>query len=108
MGKGKKKEICEGKIDTGQINDTHSVIREIVEEYNEINLEVSRITQTVRENWVGKGRNEFESQYNMLISKVEDFGETLKDIYSALVKAEAEYEESDDKVRQKYAMAMKK
>ncbi|WP_428909704.1 WXG100 family type VII secretion target [Niallia sp. Krafla_26] len=98
--------IVGGTIDTAQINATHSQIKEIVESYNNVNLEVSQITQKVKENWVGKGRNEFESQYNLLISKIDDFGATLKELYDALVQAEGEYEKLDDEMRQQLVMAM--
>lgn len=99
--------ICEGTIDTGKIYAAHSQIKEIVESYKKVNLEVATITGKVKENWVGAGRNEFESQYNLLIRKIDDFGDTLLDIYNALVKAEADYETSDDQMRQQLTMAMK-
>lgn len=107
MGKDTSKSICSGNIDTAKIYDTHSQIKEIVESYNDLNLKVSKITLKIKQNWVGKGSNEFESQYSLLIKKVEDFGDALKDIYDTLVEAEAEYETVDDKIRQQYDMAMK-
>ncbi len=98
--------ICDGNIDTKLIYDTHCQIKELVESYKEINLKVTRITTEVKDNWVGKGRNEFESQYRILIGKIEDFGDTLQDIYDGLVEAEAAYEDADDEIRQKYVMSM--
>ena len=53
--------------------------------YRQANSEVARITAEVNENWVGQGQTEFESQYKLLISKIDDFGEILQDIYNALV-----------------------
>lgn len=106
MGKKDRAIICDGNIDTAKIYETHRQIKEIVEAYKEVNLEVSRITNKIKENWVGKGRNEFESQYNLLIKKIDDFGDTLTDIYEALVEAEAEYETSDDGLRQQFVMAI--
>lgn len=106
MGKKDSAIICDGNIDTAKIYETHRQIKEIVEAYKEVNLEVSQITNKIKENWVGKGRNEFESQYNLLIKKIDDFGDTLTDIYEALVEAEAEYEASDDGLRQQFVMAI--
>lgn len=106
MGKSTGNVICDGTIDTEKIYATHRQIKEIVESFKEVNKEVSTITTTIKENWVGKGRNEFESQYNLLIKKIEDFGDTLQDIYDALVEAEAEYEASDDSLRQEFVMSM--
>lgn len=106
MGKKDSGIICEGNIDTAKIYETHRQIKEIVESYKDVNLEVSQITKKIKENWVGKGRNEFESQYNLLIKKIDDFGDTLQDIYDALVDAEAEYETSDDGLRQEFVKAI--
>jgi WXG100 family type VII secretion target len=99
--------MCDGTIDTQQIYVAHRQIKEIVEAYKDVNKEVSDITIKIQENWVGKGRNAFESQYNQLIRKIEDFGDTLQEIYDALVQSEAEYETVDDSLRQEFVMAMK-
>lgn len=98
--------ICNGNIDTARIYEAHRQIKEIVESYKSVNLEVTKITNDIKENWVGEGRNEFESQYNLLIRKIDDFGDTLLDIYEALVQAEAEYETSDDGLRQEFVKAV--
>ncbi len=96
---------CLGSIETQKIYAAHRQIKEIVSAYKDVNAEVAKITQTIQENWVGKGRNEFESQYNLLIKKIDDFGDTLLDIYDALVDAEAEYETVDDELRQGFVKA---
>ncbi len=95
-----------GTIDTAKIYDVHRQIRGIVELYRETNLEVARITEELKLNWLGKGRNEFEAQYRLLIRKIEDFGDVLLEIYNALVEAEAAYEDMDDDIRQDFVMAM--
>ena len=96
MAKKKSSAICDGNINTAKIYATHRQIKEIVESYKEVNAEVASITIKIQEEWVGKGRNAFESQYKLLIKKIDDFGDTLQDIYDALVEAEAEYETADD------------
>lgn len=100
--------IHDGTIETDKIYNAHRQIKDIVASYKEVNYEVSQITSKIKENWVGEGRNEFESQYNLLIKKIDDFGDTLYDIYDALVEAEAAYEESDDSLRQEFVKAIQK
>ena len=90
MAKKSGNVIESGTIETKKIREAHQEIKKIVEKYKEVNQEVSEITMKVEENWVGKGRDMFESQYNSLIKKIDDFGDTLIDIYDALVKAEGE------------------
>lgn len=98
--------MVDGIIDSNLIYDTHTKIKEIVEQYKEVNKRVNDITIRVNENWVGKGQIEFEVQYKLLIRKIEDFGDTLQEIYDALVDAEAKYEEQDDNLRQKFVKAV--
>lgn len=98
--------MIDGTINSGDIYDAHTKIKEIVESYKDVNIRVNNITKTVNENWVGKGQTEFESQYKLLIKKIDDFGDTLQDIYEALVKAEAVYEEQDDNLRKDFVKAI--
>lgn len=98
--------MIDGTINSGDIFDAHTKIKEIVESYKDINIRVHSITEKVNENWVGNGQTEFESQYNLLIKKIDDFGDTLQDIYDALVKAEAAYEEQDDNLRKDFVKAI--
>ncbi len=98
--------IVDGTIETALIKAAHTQIKEIATSYKDVMLEVEMITQKVRENWVGVGRNEFESQYNILIRKIEDFGDALQDVYDALVDSESHYMETDESKRQDYIMSM--
>lgn len=107
MGKKKTEPVMvEGTIQTEKIYQAHTTLKILVESYKEINSSVSTITQTVNKNWVGKGQTEFESQYKILISKIKDFGDTLQDIYDALVKGEAAYEDQDDNLRKSFVKAI--
>lgn len=106
MAKNSGSVIVDGNIDTAKIYAAHSQIKEIVSAYKNVNVEVALITQKVKENWVGEGRNEFEPQYNFLIKKIDDFGDTLQEIYEALVQAEADYETSDNELKQSFKAAI--
>lgn len=98
--------VGSGNINTESINNTHSQIRSIVELYGKVNKEVRELAITLEENWVGVGRNEFESQFNQLSTKMTDIGDILEEIYDALVLAEAKYESSDDSLRQKFTKSI--
>lgn len=103
MGKKKNAAVMiDDTINTDDIYKTHQQIKKIVESYKEVNKRVDKITRTVNENWVGLGQIEFESQYNILIKKIDDFGDTLQDIYDALIDAEAAYETQDDNLRKDF------
>ena len=106
MAKKSGNVIVNGNINTKKINAAHRQIKTIVDQYRQINSEVDSITMKIKENWVGAGRNEFQSQYNLLIRKIEDFGDTLKEIYDALVQAEADYETADNDLKQGFRAAI--
>ncbi len=105
MAKGN---VVSGTIETEKIQRAHETIKQLVSEYKDVNFKVEEITHQVKENWVGKGLNEFEHQYKTLIKKIDDFGDTLIDIYEALVQAQGEYDTADDNMRQAYKMSMDK
>ena len=105
MAKGS---VVSGTIETEKIQRAHETIKQLVSEYKDVNFKGEEITHQVKENWVGKGLNEFEHQYKTLIKKIDDFGDTLIDIYEALVQAQGEYDTADDNMRQAYKMSMDK
>ena len=97
--------MVKGTIEVQYINNAHSKIKNIVTRFNQAKVEVNEITNELKQNWVGDGRDEFESQYELLMSKIGDFSDALDEIYDALVEAEASYQTTDDNVRQGYVMS---
>jgi len=101
-------DIRPGTINTGDINNAHRAMRSLITLYHEAQRDANDVTLSVRENWVGKARNEFESQYKLLIKKIDDFGDVIQELYDALVKAEKEYEDADLELHQQLEMALGK
>ncbi len=99
--------VGSGTIDTQAIFDTHSKIKRIVENFTLLNFKVNQTTKNVNENWVGKGANEFQFQYKQIISKLDDYGDVIKDIYDALVRSEQNYEDGDLDIANDLASATK-
>ncbi len=97
--------MVNGTIDQKLISDTHQQIKELVDLFQEQKKEVTEITNRAKLNWVGEGKNEFETQYDMLISKVNDFGDSLVEIYDALVKADAEFQSVDEALKAEFKEA---
>lgn len=93
-------DIRPGTIDTEAIYRTHRVMRDLVDKFNDSMTNVNTISNTVLENWVGSGRNAFESQYKLLIKKIDDFGDTIKTLYDALVESETKFEDADLEMHQ--------
>lgn len=106
MAKNKEAVICEGTIESEKIYAAHTQVKAIVDAYKTINTAVTNTTRTVNDNWVGKGNNEFQSQYKLLISKIDDFGDTLQEMYEALVQSEADYATADNSLGIEYSMSI--
>lgn len=105
-GRGGSKVGGSGTIKTADINEAHRQIHRIVESYRTVNNEVHTITKEVLNHWEGESKNDFQNQYNLLIKKIDDFGDTLLEIYEALVEAEAQYETADDSLRKEFVQAV--
>ncbi len=103
---GKAADTAMGTIKTEDIANAREMMRQIVVRFMEIKKTVADTRMRLNEDWVGKGRNEFESQYSLLISKVSDIGDTLDEMYNLLVEAEAKYQEADDGYHQSMVMSM--
>lgn len=94
--------VVSGHIEEESIKAAIQEMQSIALSYREIQETVNKTTRTVQENWVGEGRNEFESQYEILIRKIEDFGDTLEEICDSLIETEAAYQEVDNQVGRSY------
>lgn len=94
--------IVSGHIDEENIKAAIDEMTAIALSYREIQDKVNETTRTVQQNWVGKGRDEFETQYSILIRKIEDFGDTLEEICDSLIDAEAEYQKADNTMGRSY------
>ena len=91
-----------GKISEDAIMEAITQIRNIADSYVEIQKNVTKATNDALESWVGDGRDAFEHQYNTLIRKIDDFGETLEEAYKGLVDAAAAYVDTDTAIMQGY------
>ena len=64
--------------------------------------EVDNATNNVLIDWVGKGRNQFETQMDLMKSQLKDISDGLYDVYNALLDAEAAYVDQDEAVAKEF------
>lgn len=98
--------LADGTINTASIYNTHQEIKKVVSEYINIQDEINNATRNLIDNWEGLGCGEFKNQYKFLISKIDDFGHVLADLYDKLVLAEFSFEEKDSILNKEMLMAM--
>lgn len=67
-----------------------------VKEFINQKKEMQNTTRKLLSTWVGKGRNEFQTQTDLINSRLEDISEELSDIYELLVDAERTYIDADE------------
>ncbi|MBM6977007.1 WXG100 family type VII secretion target [Intestinimonas butyriciproducens] len=106
MGKSKEA-LTSGSIHGESIAEARKKMYDMVHEFQEIKERINDTAESVKDHWVGRGRNEFETQYSLLISKIGDLGDSLDEMYEALVDAEASYGAADEDLRQSMAMNAK-
>ena len=99
--------LTSGTIELEYIVAARKQMYDMVHTFLEIKERINTTTEQVKSHWVGKGRNEFETQYKLLIAKIGDMGDSLDEMYEALVDAEASYGAADEDLRQSMAMNAK-
>lgn len=97
--------VGKGTIETEKIGAARAKMLEILNKFRTVQGDLDTTKKNLCEDWVGEGRNEFQTQYQLLISKVSDIGDSLDEMYNALVEAEASYGDTDSEIRQGVVMS---
>lgn len=82
-------------LDTLHFNDTMSAYANYIRQFEEIVRDVNSITNTMIDNWKGKGRNAFEKDCRQVQLNLKDISEIMYDLREALCDAHAEYMKTD-------------
>lgn len=88
------------------ITDACKAFQDKIKVFDSCVLEMDSATNDALRSWVGKGRNQFETQMNLMKSQLEDISEVLYEIYDALVDAEAAYIDEDEAVSKQFETVM--
>ena len=89
-------------LDVQGITDAAITFRDKIHDFDNCVIKVKKTTRTVQSNWVGKGRNQFETQIGLMTGQLDDITEVLYDIYNALVKAETGYIDADEETAKQF------
>lgn len=93
-------------IDEQAIDDARQKMQELAISFGDTKVRINEITTQLLDNWVGKGRTEFATQYDLLIGKVDDIGDSLDDMNDALIEAQAAYQETDQAFHREVSMSL--
>lgn len=85
-------------VHTQPMDDLALKFRDNIQVFEGYREEMENISNRLMANWVGKGRNKFEAQYNILRGQFQDISDELYDIYDALIDAETAYVETDNEI----------
>lgn len=92
------------ELETKYLEDANKDFLKTLKSLEDIKKDIEDNVNLLYDVWVGKSRNEFERQYNLLFSKISDIKDSLDEIYNMMVTAQTSYDETDDDIRQKIAM----
>lgn len=82
-------------IDTSNFPDALESIKTMAKEMEDIVDNLNGYKETLLKNWVGKGRNQFEKTYKVMLRKLEDGRDVTWDMYEDLISAQEELIQAD-------------
>ena len=82
-------------LNTAGFSDAAKALSDAIETYNECLKTMQTTTNTILDNWIGKGCNEFATQVRLINGKLEDISDELYEMYKAIVQAEKAYIDTD-------------
>jgi len=91
-------------IDVQGITSTAIVFRSTIRAFDDCITQMDNVTNNVLRNWVGRGRNQFETQMAIMKGQLDDISDTLYDVYNALVDAETGYIDQDEAVAKQFSV----
>ncbi len=92
-------------LDVEGITDAAKAFRDRIDRFDQCVIRMDRATNRVLQNWVGAGRNQFETQMDLMKRQLDDISEGLYDIYHALVDSEAGYIDEDEAVAKQFSIS---
>ena len=92
-------------LDVNGITEAAKTFRDNINKFDQCVIDMNKATNDVLRNWSGKGRNQFETQMNLMKKQLDDISDGLYDIYNALVNAETGYIEEDEAVAKQFDSA---
>lgn len=89
-------------LDVSGITEAAKTFRDNIHEFDQCVIKMDSATNNVLRNWVGKGRNQFETQMTLMKRQLDDISEGLYDIFNALVDSETGYIDEDEAVAKQF------
>lgn len=83
-------------LNTAKFDSTIAAFKKGIDDYNTIKSDVERTTNTLFLSWQGKGKKQFEKDYNTIYQQLEDIADIMYELYDTLVDAEATYILADE------------
>ena len=74
-----------------------------IQTFDQCVSKMDAITQQTLENWIGKGRNEFQVQAALMKRQLDDLSDNLYAMYDDLVEAEKTYIDQDIAVAKQFS-----
>lgn len=92
-------------INVQGITEACKKFRSKITDFDNCVSEMDMTTIKVLENWVGKGRNQFETQMRLMNGQLKDISEALYDISQALADAEEAYIDEDEEMAKQLSIS---
>lgn len=91
-------------LDVSGITNAAISFRNEIHTFDNCVISVNNAKKEVLQDWVGKGRNQFETQMELMMGQLDDISEVLYEIYDALIDAEKGYIDVDEETAKQFRL----
>lgn len=92
-------------LDVSGITEAAKTFQRNIGKFDQCVIDMNNATNQVLRNWIGSGRNQFETQMALMKQQLDDISEGLYDIYDSLVDSEVAYIDEDEAVAKQFSIS---
>lgn len=91
-------------LDTSGLIQLESTIKKAIPEFQQLENRIRGTSNRLLNSWIGKGKVEYETQAELVFTKINDISEELTDLYNMVVSAEKTYIDADQAAAKAFSM----
>lgn len=91
-------------LDVSGITNAAISFRNEIHTFDDCVISVDKAKKDTLQGWIGKGRNQFETQMGLMMGQLNDISEVLYEIYDALIDAETGYIDVDEETAKQFRL----
>lgn len=91
-------------LDTSGLVQLENTIKSAIPEFQQLENQIRGTSNRLMSSWVGEGKVEYQTQAELIFTKINDISEELTDLYNMVVSAEKTYIDADQAAAKAFSM----